>query len=65
MDNVHEKLRSSYTSHCTGVIISRIMRWARNVACMGEMGNTYSILVVKLENRRSLGRARRRWKVNI
>jgi hypothetical protein len=46
-------------------MISRIMRWAKNVACMGEMGNTYSILVVKLENRRSLGRARRRWKVNI
>jgi hypothetical protein len=32
---------------------------------MGEMRNAYTILVRKLEGKRSLGRPRRRWENNI
>jgi hypothetical protein len=41
------------------------MRWARNIARMGEMRNAYIILVGKPEGKRPLGRPRRRWKGNI
>jgi hypothetical protein len=41
------------------------MRWVEYVECMGEMKNTYSILVGKLEGTRSLGRPRNRWEDNI
>jgi hypothetical protein len=44
---------------------SRRMRWAGNVACMGEMINTYKILVTKPEGKRLLGRPRHRWVNNI
>jgi hypothetical protein len=43
------------------VMKSRRMRWAGNVACMGEMRNAYSILVGKPEGKRRLGRHRCRW----
>jgi hypothetical protein len=36
-----------------------------HVACMGEMRNAYSILVIMSERKRPLGRPRRRWKDNI
>jgi hypothetical protein len=46
-------------------IKSRRMRWAGNVARMGEMRNTYSILVGKPEGKRPLGRPRHGWVDNI
>jgi hypothetical protein len=47
------------------MIKSRRMRWAGNVARMGEKRNTYRILVGKPEGKRPLGRPRRRWADNI
>jgi len=47
------------------VIKSRRMRWAGNVARMGEERGVYRVLVGKPEGRRSLGRPRRRWVDNI
>jgi len=41
------------------------MRWAKHVACMGEMRNAYEILVGKPERKRPLGRSRRGWEDNI
>jgi hypothetical protein len=46
------------------VIRSRRIRWAGNVARMGEMRNAY-ILAGKLERKGSLGRSMRRWENNI
>jgi hypothetical protein len=40
---------------------SRRVRWARNVACMGQERKVYRILVGKPERKRPLGRPRRRW----
>jgi len=40
---------------------SRKMRWAGNVAHMGEERGVYRVLVGKPEGRRPLGRPRRRW----
>jgi hypothetical protein len=47
------------------MIKSRRMRWAREVARMGEKRNAYRILVGKPEGKRPLGRPRRRWEDNI
>ena len=47
------------------VIKSRIMRWAGHVARMGEGRGVYRVLVGKPEERRPLGRPRRRWEDNI
>jgi hypothetical protein len=47
------------------VIKSRRMRWAGNVACMGEKRGAYRILVGRPKGRRPLGRPRRRWEDNI
>jgi len=41
------------------------MKLAEHVAGMGEMRNPYSILVGKLEGKKSLGRPRRRWEHNV
>jgi hypothetical protein len=41
------------------------MRWAGNVARIGEKRNAYRILVGKPEGKRSLGRRRRKWEDNI
>jgi hypothetical protein len=43
------------------MIKSRRMRWAGNVARMGETRNAYRILVGKPEGKWPLGRPRRRW----
>jgi hypothetical protein len=43
------------------MIKSRRVRLAVHVAHMGEMRNTYSILVGKPEGKRPLGRPRRGW----
>jgi hypothetical protein len=40
------------------------MRWARHVACIGELRDSYRVLVGKLEGRRPLERPRHRWEVN-
>jgi hypothetical protein len=46
----NEELRNLYASpNITRLIKQRKMRWARNVARMGEMRNAYSILVGKPE----------------
>jgi hypothetical protein len=44
---------------------SRRMRWVWHVARMGEMGNLHKILVGKPEEKRPLGRRRRRWEDDI
>jgi hypothetical protein len=41
------------------------IRWAGHVAHMGEMKNTYKILVRKPEGKTSQGRPRHRWEDNI
>jgi len=41
------------------------MRWAEQVARMGEGRGLYRVLVGKPEGRRPLGRPRRRWEDNI
>jgi hypothetical protein len=39
--------------------------WAGNVALMGEMRNSYNVLVGKLDVKRPLGGPRLRWEDNI
>jgi hypothetical protein len=46
-------------------IKSRIMRWARHVARMGDGRKVYRVLVGKPEGKRTLVRPRRRWKDGI
>jgi hypothetical protein len=62
----NEELHNLYSSpSIIRIINSRRMRWAGQVARMGEKGNVYRLLVGKPEGRRPLGRPRRRWKNNI
>jgi hypothetical protein len=44
---------------------SRKMRWAGHVARIGEKIGVYRVLVGKPEEKRPLGRPRRRWEDNI
>ncbi|KAJ4431034.1 hypothetical protein ANN_19627 [Periplaneta americana] len=46
-------------------IKSRRLRWARHVGRMGESRNAYRVLVGRPEEKRPLGRPRRRWEDNI
>jgi hypothetical protein len=58
----NEELNDLYSSpNIIRVIKSRRMRWAGQVACMGEGGCAYRILVGRPEGKRPLGRPRRRW----
>jgi len=41
------------------------MRWAGNVARMGESRGAYRVLVGKPEGKKPLGRPRHRWKDNM
>jgi hypothetical protein len=41
------------------------MRWARQVARMGEMKISYTTFTEKLQVKRALGRPKRRWEGNI
>jgi hypothetical protein len=41
------------------------MRWAGNVARMGQKRSVYRVLVGKPEAKRQVGRPRRGWEVNI
>jgi hypothetical protein len=47
------------------IIKARRMRWAGQVAQMGESRNAYRLFVGKREGRRPLGRPRRKWLDNI
>ena len=47
------------------MVRSRRMRWAWNVACMGDKRSTYRVLVGRPEGKRPLGRHRLRWNDNI
>jgi len=62
----NEELNDLYcTPNIVRVIKSRRMRWAGHVARMGEGRGVYRVLVRKPEEKRSLGRPRRRWEDNI
>jgi len=39
--------------------------WVGHIACMGEWGGVYRVLVGKPEGKRPLGRPRHRWEDNI
>jgi len=47
------------------MIKSRRMRWAGQIARMGERRGVYRVLVGKPEGKRPLGRPRRRWEDDI
>jgi hypothetical protein len=62
----NEELHNLYSSpRIIRIINSRRMRWAGEVARMGEKRNVYRLLVGKPEGKRLLGRPRRRWIDNI
>jgi hypothetical protein len=62
----NEKLRDLYSSpSIIRLIKSRRIRWAGHVAQMGEKRNAYRLLVGKPEEKRPIGRPRRRWVDNI
>jgi hypothetical protein len=62
---LHEELHVLYSSpSIIRVIKARRMRWAGNMARMGEVRGAY-ILVGRPEGRRPLGRPRHRWEDNI
>jgi len=57
-----EELNYLYSSpNIVWVIKSRRMRWAENVARMGEEMGVYRVLVGKPEERRPPGRPRHKW----
>jgi hypothetical protein len=47
------------------VIKSKIIKWARHVARIGDGRGLYRVLVEKPERKRTLGKLRRRWDDNI
>ena len=62
----NEELNDLYSSpNIVRVIKSRRMRWAGDVACVGERRDVYGVLVGKPKGKRPLGRPRRRWADNI
>jgi hypothetical protein len=62
----NDELHSLYSSpNIVTVIKSRRMRWAGHVARTGEGRGVYTVLVGRLEDRRQLGRPKRRWEDNI
>jgi hypothetical protein len=62
----NEELRNLYSSrNIIRMITPRRMRWAAQVARMGETRIEYRILVGKPEGKRPLGRPTRRWVDNI
>jgi hypothetical protein len=62
----NDELHSLYSStNIVRVIISRRMRWAGHVACMGEGRGVYGVLIGKPEGKRPLVRPRHRWEDNM
>jgi hypothetical protein len=62
----NEELNGLYCSPNTvRVIKSKRMKWEGHVARMGERRGVYRVLVGKPEEKRPLGRPRRRWEDNI
>jgi len=62
----NEELTDLYISHnIVRVIKLRRIKWAGHVGRMGERRGVYRILVGKTEEKRPLGRPRRRWEDNI
>jgi hypothetical protein len=62
----NEELNDLYCSpNVTRVIKSRRMRWVGHVARVEDRRGMYRLSVGKLEERRPLGRPRRRWEFNI
>jgi hypothetical protein len=62
----YEELNDLYSSaNILRVIKSSIIRWAGQVAHMGERRGVYRVLVRKPECKRPLGRPRCRWEDNI
>jgi hypothetical protein len=62
----NEELNNLYSSpSIVQVLNSRRMRWAGNVAHMGEGRGVYKVLMGKPEGRRPLGRPRHRWEDHI
>jgi hypothetical protein len=62
----NKKLHDLYSSPSIIRIVTVMrMRWVWHVARMGEKRNVYRLLVGKPEERRPLGRPRRRWLDNI
>jgi hypothetical protein len=62
----NDELHSLYSSpHIVRVIKSLKMRWAGQVARMGEGRGVYRLLVGRPEGKRPLERPRRRWEDNI
>jgi hypothetical protein len=58
----NEELRDFYSSpSIIRIIKSRRMKWAGNVARMGERRNAYRLLEGKPEGKRPLGKPRCRW----
>jgi len=58
----NEELNDLYSSpNIVRVIKSRRVRWAGNVARMGERRGVYRVLEGKSEGKRPLDRPRRRW----
>jgi hypothetical protein len=58
----NEEFHNLYSSPIIIITIKSMrMRWAADVAQMGEKWNAYKILVGKPEGKRPLGRPRRRW----
>jgi hypothetical protein len=62
---IQEKFYVSFSLIISPDIIRQVkstrMRWAGDVARMGEERKVYKVLVGKPEGRRPLGRPRRRW----
>jgi hypothetical protein len=62
----NDELHSLYSSpNIVRLIKSRRMRWAGHVARMGEGRGAYRVLVGRPEEKRPLGRPRRKWEDNI
>jgi hypothetical protein len=62
----NEELNGLYSlPNIVRVIKSRRLRWLGHVACMGEGGGVYRVLLVKPEEKRPLGRPRCRCEDNI
>jgi hypothetical protein len=57
-------LSEDASSYIIRVVKSRRMRYAGHVACIGEMRYAYKILVDKTQEKRPVGRPRRRWEDN-